>query len=371
MDSFTTTDIPVGESPRRLAIAPDGARLYVTHGLHASDGSISDLAKTVSVIDTSTDTVIDQIPLDAEPHGIAVSPDGALLFVSHIFADTVSVIETLSNAVVATVPITGNPDLLGVTGDGSRVYVTHSGQISVIDVTTYTVASVIDSYPAGFTGMAVASDGGRIYAAIGPSGPTNGGLLVVDPMASPPTAVRMIELRSPTSVAMSADGSRCYVIDQGEPTSFKDDLVVVDTPTDAVRRVGFDTTLEGIAPDPTGYRVYVSNGVAPATVSVLEATTDTFLTSFPLDGQADDMAVTSPDATTRHIYVSIGPLDKVSHTVSVASFASGELLSYDDAGTPGNVSDPVTVGFGGWQAFSHLFAGRNAAGQDRIYVVVA
>ena len=47
----------------------------------------------------------------------------------------------------------------------------------------------------------------------------------------------------------------------------------------------------------------------------------------------------------------------------------GELLSYGDAGTPGNVSSPVLVGFGGWQQFKFLFAGRNAAGEDRIYAV--
>jgi hypothetical protein len=48
---------------------------------------------------------------------------------------------------------------------------------------------------------------------------------------------------------------------------------------------------------------------------------------------------------------------------------AGELLSYGDAGTPGNVSSPVTVGFGGWLDFEFLFAGRNAAGEDRIYAV--
>ncbi|THK33650.1 hypothetical protein EHS39_34955 [Ensifer sp. MPMI2T] len=48
---------------------------------------------------------------------------------------------------------------------------------------------------------------------------------------------------------------------------------------------------------------------------------------------------------------------------------SGQLLSYGDAGTPGNVSSPVTVGFGGWQDFKFLLAGRNAAGEDRIYAV--
>jgi hypothetical protein len=47
----------------------------------------------------------------------------------------------------------------------------------------------------------------------------------------------------------------------------------------------------------------------------------------------------------------------------------GQLLSYGDAGTEGNVSHPVVVGFGGWLDFKFLFAGRNVAGEDRIYAV--
>ena len=54
-----------------------------------------------------------------------------------------------------------------------------------------------------------------------------------------------------------------------------------------------------------------------------------------------------------------------------APFDTGELLSYGDDGTDGNVSSPVTVGFGGWQDFKFLFGGRNAAGEDRIYAVPA
>ncbi len=49
----------------------------------------------------------------------------------------------------------------------------------------------------------------------------------------------------------------------------------------------------------------------------------------------------------------------------------GQLLSYGDSGTPGNVSSPVVVGFGGWLDFKFLFGGANAAGQDRIYAAVA
>ena len=33
-------------------------------------------------------------------------------------------------------------------------------------------------------------------------------------------------------------------------------------------------------------------------------------------------------------------------------------------------SDPVVVGFGGWQEFKFLFGGRNLSGEDRIYAVV-
>jgi hypothetical protein len=50
---------------------------------------------------------------------------------------------------------------------------------------------------------------------------------------------------------------------------------------------------------------------------------------------------------------------------------NGQLLSYGDAGTPGNVSSPVVVGFGGWLDFKFLFAGGNLSGEDRIYAVVA
>ena len=50
---------------------------------------------------------------------------------------------------------------------------------------------------------------------------------------------------------------------------------------------------------------------------------------------------------------------------------NGKLLSYSDAGTPGNVSDPMVVDFSSWQQFKFLFAGRNAAGGDRIYAIVA
>src|SRR5262249_31782801 len=50
-------------------------------------------------------------------------------------------------------------------------------------------------------------------------------------------------------------------------------------------------------------------------------------------------------------------------------FVSGELLSYGDSGSPGNVSNPMVVGFGGWLDFKFLFSGTDVSGQNRIYAV--
>lgn len=61
--------------------------------------------------------------------------------------------------------------------------------------------------------------------------------------------------------------------------------------------------------------------------------------------------------------------DAESGCVYPPPFVAGELLSYTDDGAPGNVANPVLAGFGGWLQFTSLFAGRNAAGQSRIYAV--
>ena len=75
----------------------------------------------------------------------------------------------------------------------------------------------------------------------------------------------------------------------------------------------------------------------------------------------------SPSVVNPLSFVDLQLMDVIGYDLRVRS--AGQLLSYVDDGTPGNVSDPDVVGFGGWLDFKFLFAGRNLSGQDRIYAV--
>ena len=64
------------------------------------------------------------------------------------------------------------------------------------------------------------------------------------------------------------------------------------------------------------------------------------------------------------VFSSLASQSSQSFTITLGGPLGGRLLSYADDGTPGNVSDPVAVGFGSWSDFKFLFAGGN-----RIYAV--
>lgn len=60
---------------------------------------------TISVIDTATNTVVSNIEMRGYPDGIAVTPDGAFIYVLSRLSQNVLVISTATEAVVATVPL--------------------------------------------------------------------------------------------------------------------------------------------------------------------------------------------------------------------------------------------------------------------------
>jgi len=152
----------------KLALALTLACLLAPASTRAQNAYITNLvSNTVSVINTATDTVIATIPVGLAPFGVAVSPDGSKVYITHenIFG-TVSVIDTARTTVIATIPVGRLPLGVAVKPDGSKVYVASlaDGIVSVIDTATNTVSATI---PVGLSsvGVAVAPDGSKVYVA--------------------------------------------------------------------------------------------------------------------------------------------------------------------------------------------------------------
>lgn len=90
-----TATIPVGNNPWGVAVTPNQAYAYVSN----YDGGSG---KTISVIDTSTNTVVDTIGIAGmAPQGIAVSPNGDYVYFTEQQSSAVGVISTATNTIVA------------------------------------------------------------------------------------------------------------------------------------------------------------------------------------------------------------------------------------------------------------------------------
>jgi len=162
---------------RAVAISPDGATLYVS-----GDSS------SVSVVDTATLTVRSVINTgDLRSEAIAVAPDGSHVYVAydHHFIPMNSVVDVISTAtgqLTASIPVATYTDGLqgiAVTPDGASVYVTASvsNTVSVISTATNTVTRTLS----GLTGpVAIAIDRTGTTAFVSTSGNGNGSIAVID-----------------------------------------------------------------------------------------------------------------------------------------------------------------------------------------------
>lgn len=99
------TKVPVGRTPIQMYATPDGKQVYV-----ANQGTSKLPDDKVSVIDPSTGKILATIKVGKGAHGVAISSDGAYVFVSNIESGTFSVIDTASKQVVATHKVGAGPN---------------------------------------------------------------------------------------------------------------------------------------------------------------------------------------------------------------------------------------------------------------------
>jgi YVTN family beta-propeller protein len=133
----------VGVDPRAIAISRDGARLYVAN--HGSD--------TISAIDTGTGRVIRQFRpgCGIKPVAVAVGLDANRVYVTCESSNLVAAMDGVTGATVGIpVQVGLRPSSMAVSPDGSRLYVTTVGattiDVAAIDTTTNTL--VVPAFPA-------------------------------------------------------------------------------------------------------------------------------------------------------------------------------------------------------------------------------
>lgn len=119
-------EVPVQEEPNGVAMLPDGSKAYAANTVSG----------TVSVISLNIRNGIIgrpyyHIPVGTEPYGLALTPNGRKLYVTNARSNSVTVIDTASDTVIKTIENVGvEPRGLAITNNGDvydddeTVYVT-------------------------------------------------------------------------------------------------------------------------------------------------------------------------------------------------------------------------------------------------------
>ncbi len=145
LESGEATEVPTEDVPLGIAITADGETAYT-----ANYGTIDAPGNTLSIVDISTASIIDEISLGGRPEQVALSADGALGVVNlaganggvHVF-ETADVAGTLSSLIA-----TGNdPSDVTFLDDESRVVVANSFSLDVtlVDTSNPSAPSVIET----------------------------------------------------------------------------------------------------------------------------------------------------------------------------------------------------------------------------------
>jgi len=201
---FNFTSYPLSDFPRWIGLTPDDQKLYVStaSGLEVidlTDGSSKSVFSVgiirtvegvvanpncceayaavsgneafpggISIIDTTTDTVIDRIVFDlpfTAPQGITLSQDGAHLYVANFVTNgTLIVVDTAAREVVSEIsfPLTGEPRVSTLSANGDRLYVSTTDGVAIVDTATNSVIleSVVGLFPGA---LDLHPDGDRLY----------------------------------------------------------------------------------------------------------------------------------------------------------------------------------------------------------------
>lgn len=235
--------IAVGDHPIAVVFHPTQPLAYVVdEGLSTGD---------VSVIDTATGMVTDTIPMEQFPNALAITPDGAFLYVSNEGSDEVIVVDTATNMTVGSpISIVTRPNPIAITPNGSFAYVASgmNGKMFIIDTTTNMVVGSVMSLGGGINSISITPDGTLVYVLSG----MNSNVVRVDTATNMVVGSPIPTQLFPNGSAITPDGSFLYVANINS-----DSVSVIDLSSNTViTNIGVLTSpfgvaiLGGVSPEP-------------------------------------------------------------------------------------------------------------------------
>jgi len=189
--SKVTRSTPVGVAPYHIQLSPDGGTLYVSNrgGDAAKEGEVSApsagtevrvdpktdaaLAGSVSLLDTNNLTVRATIRGIRQPSGIAVSHDGATVYVAGSDEDTVAILDARTGRLRERIPLRPKEDPgfgqiptdIAISADGDELLVTCGGANAVAVIALGNRKRVEGWIPAGWFPISLAVHGNRFFVA--------------------------------------------------------------------------------------------------------------------------------------------------------------------------------------------------------------
>jgi len=262
------------------------------------------------------------------PNGLALSPDGATLYVANnnnystSAGQFVSVVDSLTFTSTKVYSDTFvQPYTVTASADGRWVYITNSaspaapggqGTITVLNTTTLTIDGTIDGFD-GPSGCAVTRDGTKAYVnnygATGGLGSGSGHTVSVVDLTTRTIVATVNVDQAPAAVALSPDEAFLYVANYTDGVATHGTVNIIATAShNIIATIGGLFGPFALALSADGTRAYVtnfgSNNFDPfgTTLSVLDLTTNTLLADVDTGGIQPSGVAVSPDG--RWVYVS-------------------------------------------------------------------
>lgn len=292
LTTTTLSDPSFGfNTPQTIAITPDGSKAYVTNFS----------GNSVTVINTSDDTLNTLITGVFFGIGIAITPDGSTALVAT--TNSVTKIDLSTNSVsVITSPDFNQTTDIAVKSDGSTGYITNLGNNNIvpIDLTTFALAAPINALIPTFL-IAANPSGTKGYA-------TSLGPTVADiDLTTNTFANAILGFTGSSGVAFIPSGTKAYVTDIVTGNVFP---ILVQTDTLQPPITGFQNPVfVSVIPDQAPIASFTISTAPVGSATEFDASSSTspdgFIASYAWDfGDGSTEITTSPIIS--HVYTSSG-----------------------------------------------------------------